>query len=171
MNAPQAQPAVHVQTIHRFAFGEFHAEMGGHYAGIVRAQNGENEYHLFISPRDTDIPDIEFGNYGKKITGADSVNDGLANTHALIAHGGHPAAEACTALRSGGFDDWYLPAQAEAMLAFANCRDQFETEWYWTSTQYSADYAWVQSFDYGLHDSGPKGDEYRARAVRRVSVI
>ena len=159
-----------IKTITPFVVGQFIPEQGGFYAGIVRGEADAPAYHLFISPRDTDITKIEFGNYGKKIPNADSVNDGLANTRALIAHGDHPAAEACTALRSGGFDDWYLPAQAEAMLAFANCRDQFETDLYWTSSQFSVHYAWAQSFGNGFFITGLKNTEYRASAVRRLVI-
>jgi hypothetical protein len=60
-----------------------------------------------------------------------------------------------------------LPTKAEAALLFANLPDAFEKTWHWTGTQYSADYAWYQYFDYGTQDIGFKHDTGRARAVRR----
>ncbi|GAA5785101.1 Lcl domain-containing protein [Chitiniphilus shinanonensis] len=45
--------------------------------------------------------------------------------------------------------------------------EAFEPAWYWASTQYSADTAWIQSFDGGSQYGVPKGSGCRARAVRR----
>ena len=43
----------------------------------------------------------------------------------------------------------------------------FEDSWYWASTQYSRDNAWLQGFDDGGQNDNGKADEGRARAVRR----
>jgi len=74
-------------------------------------------------------------------------------------------------VNAGGFTDWYLPAQAELQLCFANCRAHFEPECYLVASQSSAHYAWLQDFSYGTTDYVPKNDDYRARAVRRFLVI
>lgn len=42
----------------------------------------------------------------------------------------------------------------------------FDEGWYWSSTQYSPDDAWIQIFSYGYQGSVGKGLTYRARAVR-----
>lgn len=48
--------------------------------------------------------------------------------------------------------------------------EAFEDSWYWSSTQCSPSYAWDQDFDGGYQDLGHKGNELRARAVRRFKV-
>lgn len=66
-----------------------------------------------------------------------------------------------------------LPAQTAA-AAFQDGGEQaFDDVWYWTSTQIAADdsYAWLQLFDNGGQGSSHKSSEYRARAVRRLSII
>ena len=66
-------------------------------------------------------------------------------------------------------EDCYLPSRNESALLYATCRQHIETgEYYWTSTQCSADYAWLQLFNYGLQYGSFKSYEGRARAVRRL---
>ena len=65
-----------------------------------------------------------------------------------------------------------LPTRREQSLLFANLKEQFEDRWYWSGTQHASDsdYAWCQYFGNGYQYVSRKGDELRARAVRR-SVI
>jgi hypothetical protein len=91
----------------------------------------------------------------KMVKGAMSVYDGLANTNAMAA-AGSPAAKEVRALRIGDFDDWYIGARGDHLLAVA-ANDQlpegeaFDTDdWYWTSTQDAdAGSAWLQLFNDG----------------------
>jgi hypothetical protein len=46
----------------------------------------------------------------------------------------------------------------------------FDPAWHWSSSQYSADYAWYQGFGNGFQDSSGKKCQARARAVRMVQV-
>jgi hypothetical protein len=48
--------------------------------------------------------------------------------------------------------------------------EAFEQSWYWSSTQYSEDYAWGQDFDDGFQDSYGKSYEAQARAVRLIQL-
>ena len=66
-----------------------------------------------------------------------------------------------------------LPNRCESALLFATMKDQFKEEWYWTNEQHAdySGYAWMQSFDNGNQDDTSKSNEFRARAVRRLSVI
>ena len=41
-------------------------------------------------------------------------------------------------------------------------------DWYWASTEYDNNVAWVQRFIVGLHYTSNKGNGYRLRCVRRV---
>ena len=61
----------------------------------------------------------------------------------------------------------YLPSRCEQSLLIANCKEEFEGYYYWSSEQ-DADYAWMQHFYYGNQDYCHKSNEYRARAVRRI---
>jgi len=67
----------------------------------------------------------------------------------------------------------WLPTRSEQALLFANLREQFKSAWYWSGEEYvsAPEYAWVQSFSYGVQSYGHKdGSELRARAVRRLII-
>jgi hypothetical protein len=65
-----------------------------------------------------------------------------------------------------------LPTRAEARICYANLRDAFEADWYWTCEQYAGDEssAWCQDFGLGNQDDTRKDGELRARAVRRLPI-
>jgi hypothetical protein len=74
-----------------------------------------------------------------------------------------------TAWAEGLGDGARLPTRFEAALLYAHVRDQIEPgDWYWTSTQYSDNVAWIQGFGYGIQDTLSKLNTCRARAVRRL---
>ncbi|WP_419692207.1 DUF1566 domain-containing protein [Burkholderia gladioli] len=67
-----------------------------------------------------------------------------------------------------------LPTRAELVIAYEQHRDQFQAEAYWSNTPdtdpgYSG-WAWYQVFGNGYQDDGPQYYEFRARAVRRLSI-
>jgi hypothetical protein len=108
----------------------------------------------------------------KMVKGAMSVYDGLANTNAMAA-AGSPAAKEVRAMRIGDFDDWYIGARGDHLLAVA-ANDQlpegeaFDSDWYWTSTQDAgAGYAWLQNFTNGTQGWGHEDDHHLVRAFRR----
>jgi len=112
----------------------------------------------------------------RRIEGALSDFDGLANTRAM-AEDGSPLAVKILGLKIAGFEDWYLPSRGELLLAWSARAampkgEEFEDNWYWSSTQYAgdSDYAWFQSFDGGYQDYWGKVSKFMARAVRRVSI-
>ena len=65
-----------------------------------------------------------------------------------------------------------LPTRNEQSLLFANCKEEFKPNWYWSNEQYAygPDYAWMQYFNSGDQNDGRKWDEYSARAVRRIYI-
>ena len=69
--------------------------------------------------------------------------------------------------------DGDLPTRNEQSLLFANCKEHFDSAWYWSNTQSAHDdsYAWMQGFNGGLQGNVLKSDECRARAVRRLLII
>lgn len=65
-----------------------------------------------------------------------------------------------------------VPAQTAIEAFRESGAEAFETEWYWSSTQYAGDesFAWIQNFYDGLQGDDHKGYDYRVRAVRRVAI-
>lgn len=94
---------------------------GGYYAGKI--VTGGVTYALVVAPK------AQGGEVGTALpwktsqsttTGTTSINDGLANTNAMIAAGAsaHPAANFCNNLSINGYNDWYLPAKDELEILY-----------------------------------------------------
>lgn len=64
-----------------------------------------------------------------------------------------------------------LPTRREQSLLYANLKEQFKNEWYWSSEQHVSDsvYAWYQVFNDGGQGIIKYG-KLRARAVRRLVI-
>ncbi len=165
-----AKNFLHISNSETPSIGTMWAEEGGIYAGMIRGDN--QDHHLIISPDELgEIKEVEWGCKNNEITGASSLTDGMANTQAM-AENGSELAKRILGLEIDGHKDWYLPARKEARLCYVNCQDQFDHDpWYWTSTQCSAGYAYVQDFVGGTQSSDHKSSRSRARAVRRKLII
>ena len=63
-----------------------------------------------------------------------------------------------------------LPNRIEQAMLWANFRDQFQKDWYWSNETHhtEAGWAWFQYFDDGGQLYGIRDCELRARAVRRA---
>jgi hypothetical protein len=142
---------------------------GGVYAGIRRGTGGAPDAHIIIGIDPAcAFEDTEWGERGQDVPGAASKSDGLENTRAM-AEAGSVIAQKVLGLRVGGHDDWHIGSQADMHIAFANCAEQFEADdWYWTSTNASRGYAFVQDFAGGNSDWSDKGNELRVRAFRTI---
>lgn len=152
------------------AIGQYWQGQGGFYAGLMRGQDDQPDYHLVVSAADIgEAKAITWGGKGESDPDAESEWDGQANTSALLnsAHS-HPAAEYAAGLTIEEHRDFYLPSRRELRLCWVNVPEQFTKEWYWSSTQYSPNFAWGQGFGVGYQDNVLKDDGLRARAVRRV---
>jgi hypothetical protein len=158
---------------------------GGFFAGLYY-ENGIR-HALIVAPKaDGQAPGkLEWGTRGTQ-TEARSLIDGLANTKAL--GDDHPAAKFCRDLRIGGFDDWHLPALEQMSVLRANLTPEDDHvpvqttaeafrdggpeafdlyAWYWTSTEWSAGSAWIQTFNDGNQFNFHKDWSCRVRAVRK----
>jgi hypothetical protein len=158
-------PAANVQpiTTHSIpALGEYWPGEGGINGGYVAAR-GEVPAHYLIFG-DKDLGEFKWGRYGEE-SGATSKWDGKANTDALIAAGGHPAAEAARAYTADGHSDFDLPAACQLYQAWTH--DLIAKGAYWSSSQRSAYFAFSMHFVGGLQDLIGKGYELRVRPVRR----
>lgn len=67
-----------------------------------------------------------------------------------------------------------LLARAELVIAYELHRDQFQDDIYWSNTPDTdpeyAGWAWCQRFSLGDQHDDHQDDEFRARAVRRLSI-
>ncbi|PVX61283.1 DUF1566 domain-containing protein [Paraburkholderia unamae] len=63
-----------------------------------------------------------------------------------------------------------LPTRVELAVAFAKHRDQFERDYYWSNESEGSGWAWYQTFSSGSQTCNVRGNELRARAVRRLSI-
>ena len=63
-----------------------------------------------------------------------------------------------------------VPAQTSVTLFQTGNSEAFAAAAYWSSSEYSASGAWVQTFGSGYQANGNKGDSYYVRAVRRLPV-
>lgn len=65
-----------------------------------------------------------------------------------------------------------LPSRIDMLVLFKNLRTKFKRDWYWTDEEVTgtADYAWIQLFDYGGQGYDHKSSVCRCRAVRRVAI-
>lgn len=101
-------------------------------------------------------------------TRADGVGIGAANTKALVAKSGVPAALGCSTDTSGSQNDWYLPSLTELSLLYQqlNVVDGFNGTPYWTSTEIDSSNANTISFADGSVVSSDKSTAYHVRCVR-----
>ncbi|WP_043345050.1 DUF1566 domain-containing protein [Cupriavidus basilensis] len=166
-----AEPAAK-QSTSTPRIGEIWAGQGGVYAGVMRGENGQTDYHLIVPTHpDASVEEIAWGSADHDETGAKSEFDGWANTEALsCSRHAHPAAQWARSLSIDGHSDFYLPARRELSLMYANVPELFEKAWHWSSTQSASNsgFAWNQTFGDGGQTITRKSSEYRARAVRRL---
>lgn len=156
---------------------------GGFFGGEI-VVDGER-FALIVSPKaEGEKMNIEYKLKDRSIyDGTDSDDDGVVNT-GKINDSNHPAGQFCNGLQVGGFDDWYLPSRDELMMLWRNlgprrkntpelfredAAEAFETEWYWSSTEYARNslYAWMVNFGNGFQINYGKDTNCGVRAVRR----
>ena len=65
-----------------------------------------------------------------------------------------------------------LPTRREQSLLFANGKQYFEQDWYWSSELHASEpsSAWCQYFIYGGQRGSRIDDQCRARSVRRLII-
>lgn len=87
---------------------------------------------------------------------------GYENTVNILAACSNPgiAAEICSNLSLGGYDDWFLPSKDELNLMYQNLHLQglggFVDATYWSSSEDGPNHAWTQWFLNGSQDSSGK---------------
>ena len=149
------------------AHGEYWPGQGGRYICTVLASPGLPTRHLIAS--EAEAEDLAFGPY-LDVPGACCQLDGPGNTAALLATGqAHPAAAWAVAHTADGHADFHLPSRNDLLMAYIYAPKHFsKDDWYWSSTQGSRSYAFVQGFEGGSSDWSGKGSEHRVRAFRWI---
>lgn len=113
---------------------------------------------------------------------AQSNNNGLGNTNAIIAQTSAPATTAYAAgiarlYLGGGYTDWYLPTNYELYLCYEAAFvvnkilgvNGFTNNFYWASTEFTNTSGWYQGFNSGSQfyfGANAKSNNYYVRAVR-----
>lgn len=158
-----AAPAVSESAIP--AIGENWPGEGGINGGLFP---GPRPYYLIVPTGADAEKTLEFGGYGEELNGADSPHDGAANTADLIgADTTYPAAQFCFSFEREGHKDFYLMSRREASLLEITVPEAFTKARHWTSSQSSADYAYLMDFEVGWLSNYDKLYERVVRPVRR----
>lgn len=108
-----------------------------------------------------------WGKYGEDVAGAKSLSDGASNTRAMAEAGSDIAVKALEL-------DAHIPSYLEGALMMAAKAEGLitlrEDRWHWTSSQFSADFAYDMAFEVGWLSYGVKLDERVARPVRSLPI-
>lgn len=74
-------------------------------------------------------------------------------------------------LSSEGFipSQWFIPTVEQLQLAYKVVPDEFNNEWYWSSTESNASSACIVNFNSGFQFKGSKSCTFCVRSVRCIS--
>ena len=101
---------------------------------------------------------------------ASAVGAGQANTTAMLGVCTSGAAYEADNYFTATKSDWFLGSEGEMMLMYTNLRQEgvggFASDYYWSSSEYGTNQAWLQFFLYGYQDLSDKSFNWRVRAVR-----
>ncbi|MDR0301503.1 MAG: DUF1566 domain-containing protein [Treponema sp.] len=149
-------------------------------AGFTMMDNSTTAHYLEAAPADMAttlawassafIPST-FGGTGDwvDITGTETaIGTGRKNTALILATDADaPAAKACVEYSINEKTDWFLPSKDERNELYNRKADVGITSGdYWSSSEYSSDYAWAQNFSNGGGGGSVKSYTNLVRAVR-----
>jgi hypothetical protein len=156
--------------------------IGESYGGGIVFYVYDYGRHGLIAATSDQSTGIQWYNGTFRLTGTtgDGINAGAMNTAMIVAEqmsdnqAGNFAAKVCadySVIQSGvTYGDWYLPSKSELNLLY-NQRavvGGFEFGWYWSSTEFSGNIAWLELF--GSNNSLPewylKDEADHVRAIR-----
>ena len=144
----------------------------GPAGGIVFYLTEGGLHGLEVAPADQGA--VEWGCYGTLLTGAvgTAIGTGAQNTADILAgctDGTSEAATLADAFSLNGYADWFLPSKDELNQLYL-MKDVvggfFASDFYWSSSQSSSNFATVQLFIDGNQFHSDKVNAYRVRAVR-----
>lgn len=165
--APPPEPAPPESALTPPALGQIWPGQGGIYVGTVPSMLDIPAHHLIAGTQETTL---KWGPYEDDAPGTSHTN-GPTNTHALAAGGDkYPAARWCADYTADGHNDFHLPSRFDLLIAFLSTgATVFDKEgYYWSSTQFSRLYAFVQAFASGDSGCCVKVNEFRVRPFRWI---
>jgi hypothetical protein len=124
-------------------------------------------------PRYIDIPECRIAlDPGEHYAGLVLGKTGMPSHHLVLLSGEVESitwAKAKEWAKGAGGD---LPSRQEQALLYANLKEQFKSEWYWSGEEHASasGYAWYQYFTDGYQYDYPETTKLRARAVRRLVI-
>ncbi len=151
--------------------------------GVVFWVDPLDNTHGLVCAIEDQSSGIQWYNGSNTTTGATGTVIGLGstNTTAIIANQGLVETSYAAGLArdydGGGYTDWFLPSKDELnemyqnkatinTTATANSGADFSNIYYWSSTEYDSDRAWLQYFANGGQYDNVKGNTNNVRAVR-----
>ena len=146
--------------------------IGQNYGGgIIFYVDSTRQHGLIAAPVDQSVG-AEWGCSYTYIGGTSTdIGKGQANT-ALIVNNcsqANIAARICHNLDLNGFNDWFLPSrdELEQMYLQKNLIGGFTDTWYWSSSEFSANFCWYVDLGNGFQSRDySKGNTFKVRAVR-----
>ena len=147
-----------------------------HQGGIIFWLDASGGHGLISAPTDQSL--AEWGCYGTLIGTGTAIGTGNQNTIDIEAGctTSGTAADICANLTLGGYNDWFLPSKDELIEMFLNIGQGntlglgniggFGIGYYWNSTEYSANSAYIENFYNPDVDIDPKSKINKVRAVR-----
>lgn len=146
------------------AIGDYWPGQGGLYGGLRHYPEGL--CHIIFAAKD--VGRHSYGEHGTNVEATSNI-DGRENTAILVNRdGSHPAAEAAYGYTCDGHNDFYLPSSGELHHGYLYLPESFEKDWYISSSQRSANYAYTMDFGDGWLHLNDKNNERLARPVRRI---
>ena len=114
------------------------------------------------------LPELNEGEFNAGII----MEDGKLHHWLILLPGDHEAADWKDSKAWAASINGELPTRREQSLLFANCKQHFERDWYWSGEAYAsaASSAWMQGFGYGGQGTYRTSGQCRARAVRRLPI-
>jgi hypothetical protein len=152
--------------------GDNNLAIGQSYQGGIIAYIDSTGQHGLIAATADQSEGIQWYNGTNIVTGATgtAIGTGLTNTNAIIAvqGSGSYAASIARDYNGGGYTDWFLPSKDELNQLYENktAISGFTDAWYWSSTEFNNDVAWLQIFSNGNQNDDIKANTYYVRAVR-----
>jgi len=109
---------------------------------------------------------------GETYAGLILKEDGTPSHHLILLPGDADDADHATQTEWAKSVGGELPTRQEQSLLFANCKQHFKSDWYWSGEQYASDssFAWCQSFRDGSPAYHHITSGLAARAVRRLII-
>ena len=159
----------------------------GPAGGLIFYDKGDNTNgwrYLEVAPEDLEFRAV-WSVHGTRVntdqsTTQNGIGYGKRNSQLIVATFGRTAGEWDTAAQKtkdlvlNGFNDWFLPSQAELDQMYGNLKRKnlgnFKNDWYWSSSERSQDYGFCQNFKDGKMDYDSKrGYRYYVRPIRQVA--